>query len=322
MEQTSWTWRSLRNQCRTPAGLLAVLGAVTLWIIELLDKTQQVSEHLPKILRFLASPLAIPIILIAGVMLIWWEVHDIHQTGEGVSKLSLRHHLLNSALAAGVLVMLAAIVVSIGTYLRRNPSISQNTQPLTKAPESPYPQDTKPTAPPNQDTGKPKHALTRKSEHEEPAPKPPIQLAPGGINIGRDNNGSATVINNSSPDRHLNESAIAQITELAKSLPDDSAEWLAVESIGTPESSNYAFEIHKLFHDQSKTGDLITDIGQVAPVPSGVLVLIHDGESDPRFDIAQRIATGLMTAGVQNVTFSSAANVVGQNKVKILVGTN
>src|ERR1700730_15630657 len=140
MEDTKWTWRELRTKCRTPAGLVAVLWVIVWWFIEIVDKTQRVSEHMPRVLRILTSPIAIPIVLLVGIALIFWEIQDIRKSGGDAPKFKLRHHFAVSGIAAVAVVLLGAVVLVITSFARKGPKeIAHDERPAapTEAPQGP-----------------------------------------------------------------------------------------------------------------------------------------------------------------------------------------
>ncbi len=160
----------------------------------------------------------------------------------------------------------------------------------------------------------------RASSAAVPAATPQIiQNAPQGINIGGDNNGTATVNNFGPPERHLTPAQITALDQVAASLPDDMAEWLSLDTENDFESQAYGKEIYKIFanHKKIASGPTIRLVER-APWPKGVCILIQS-DKDRNFLLAQTIGTALMHAGITPIYFQGAAD-LKPGMIKIVVG--
>lgn len=108
-------------------------------------------------------------------------------------------------------------------------------------------------------------------------------------------NGNQANINCVSPARHLTKSQNEALGRVAESLPANS-DFLHIEWVNEPETIRYGREIADYFAYKTSHIGAALSWGQNAP-PEGINVIV-DGEKDPLFPTAQRIADAFAGSGI------------------------
>jgi hypothetical protein len=174
-----------RIRIRTPVGLLALVGGLGVFFLEWYETANAVAEMLPSWLKFAANPLVVPALLVIGIALILWEIHDVRKTEQEHVKKNLENLGKESAVIFGALavVLLAVIgVTAMITSVRRNhdkpKTIAEGKPPLT--PISPQPEPKPAPAPTKPPQRKPDHNAPQKPPNKEtptPSPSKPADIS-------------------------------------------------------------------------------------------------------------------------------------------------
>lgn len=135
--------------------------------------------------------------------------------------------------------------------------------------------------------------------------------------IGGKNN-SATVNNFSEPYRHLSSTQKGEIDNLAASLPDDTIQWLKVQTEPDPDAEAYGTEIGNIFKKRGKVKDTEYRLSADSPLPTGVYVAVVQG--GPNFQWAQQIANSLNSLGILEPNGFTYATGLKPDEVLILIG--
>lgn len=196
--------------------------------------------------------------------------------------------------ATSLVVALALGIVWWGAWRLRERPESQQVSPNTdKIPESPPTE--KPTVKPIPPAKpQPRHPVVKSN----PIPSP-VQNAPGGINIGRDNTGTAVVNNFGPPPLKISEEQQAQITALLKANHITSGKVVIFVDGPTIETQAASNNLVKALKDVgvdaiSTEGILLPPMG--APIYPGISFDI----TPETFNLANEIGRALMASHVVN----------------------
>jgi hypothetical protein len=222
-----------------------------------------------------------------------------------------------------------ALLTTFYFIFRHTPSpqtATQNSQPQPIGPISPplpqAPGNPVTSTNPIPEESKKPGAMKRKPEKLAQESHPPTQTAPGGINIGRDNNGTATVNNFAPLQRRLTPSQTEALNHLAEGLPQDfsdpAKDRLIVVAVNEAEPIKYAMEIQQIFQTYGKTRELTRGLSWRGAVPEGVQVLVHSADDDV-YRTAQLIVSTMATAGIPIHDFASV-DFVKPGHIQVRIG--
>ena len=180
--------REVRVKIRTPIGLLLVLAVSGKLLLDTFEEGRVILDNLPPILQFMARPLPMLIVLLAGLGLIFWELHDIRKSSGEPTKRHLRHYLLNSLFSfVGLLVIMGIVYGCYGLYARHwresapNPPLAASTAIVKPATPISPPQPRQSELPSSGPTKAAKHNPDNQPKPVEQAntTPPPVQQKAG-----------------------------------------------------------------------------------------------------------------------------------------------
>jgi hypothetical protein len=156
---------------------------------------------------------------------------------------------------------------------------------------------------------------TQLQPESQPSPSQ-VNNASGGIIIGKDNNGTATVNNFAPPQRHLTDTQKTAL-EQASILLDDNCHMLTVVD---PEAQQYAVEIQNALSSGRQKRISMTTAMWAGGIPKGILVQIQSS-TDEKANTAQRLLRIMDSIGLSVIPQVFVVPGLDRGSLLIVVGS-
>ena len=140
-----WSLSKLADHIRTPVGVVLLLFDVVVLVVRMLGDATTIYQFLPPILGFVGQTPVMVLLFLAGIGLIFWEIHEIRTRSEDVVKRHLAQHLKDSLKVTGIVVLIFAISCGgLAVYRHSRPRVvvvgsSQVSPPIAPPPQMVHP---------------------------------------------------------------------------------------------------------------------------------------------------------------------------------------